>query len=146
MPEDGSANAAVKFLTTASCQAYLDATKNGIEIQGDTKKTIIFVDMQAEPSSINDVIQNCIDKDVTRCIRAIGADDDWSNSALFKLARGKQSTRRVVDGVRQGKTEQGVSGVVFVTPNYLQLTNCSIITLIFVLATSTMPSTSSGTS
>jgi hypothetical protein len=119
MPETGSEHALVKFLTPDACQAYLDATENGIEIQGDTKKTVIFVDRQPEPSSINDVIQNCIDSDASRCIRASGADEDWSNHMLFRLARGKQQPPRDVDCIKQGKTGHGVSGAVFVTPKYL---------------------------
>jgi hypothetical protein len=109
MPEPGSENALVKFLTPEACQTYLDATENGIEVQGAEKKTIIFVDKQPGPNSINYVIQNCIDGDASRCVRATGADDDWSDSALFKLARGKQSIPRDVDSIKQGKTARGVS-------------------------------------
>lgn len=109
MPESGSEHALVKFLTPEACQAYLDATENGIEIRGAEKKTIIFVDKQPGPNPINDVIQNCIDSDASRCVRATGADDDWSDSALFKLARGKQSIPRDVDRIKQGKTARGVS-------------------------------------
>jgi hypothetical protein len=119
MPESGSNIAVVKFMTPEACQAYLDATENGIEIQGDTKKTVIFVDKQPEPNSINDVIQNSIDRNASRCIRASGADQDWSNHMLFTLARGKQQPPRVVDCIKQGKTERGVSGAVLVIPKYL---------------------------
>ncbi|KAH6625614.1 hypothetical protein C7974DRAFT_414115 [Boeremia exigua] len=107
MPEPGSENAVVKFLTPEGCQAYLNATQNGIEIQGGMKKTVVFVNQQPEPNSINDVIQNCIDGNVTRCIRATGADDDWSNGMLFNLARGKQKIPRDVEHVKQGKTARG---------------------------------------
>lgn len=109
MPEPGSDHALVKFLTPKACQTYLDATENGIEVQGGTKKTIIFVDKQSGPNSINDVIQNCIDGDASRCVRATGADDDWSDGALLKLARGKQQAKRDVDRIKQGKTPRGVS-------------------------------------
>ncbi|KAF9691715.1 hypothetical protein EKO04_010499 [Ascochyta lentis] len=107
MPEAGSEHALVKFLTPKACQSYLDATENGIEVHGDTKKTIVFVDKQPEPNSVNDVIQNCIDGDASRCIRATGADDDWSDEALFILARGKQQIKRDVDRIKQGKTARG---------------------------------------
>lgn len=109
IPEAGSENSVVKFLTPEACQAYLDATENGIEVQGGTKKTIVFVHKQPGPNSINDVIQNCIDGDASRCIRATGADDDWSDRALLKLARGKQQIQRDVDRIKQGKTAHGVS-------------------------------------
>lgn len=109
LPEAGSDHALVKFLTPEACQAYLDATVNGIELEGDTKKTVIFVDKQPGPNSINDVIQNCIDGDASRCVRATGADDDWSDGALFLLAKGKQQIPRDVDRIRQSKTARGVS-------------------------------------
>lgn len=108
MPEPGSEHSLVKFLTPEACQAYLNATKNGIEIQGDTTKFIIFVDKQPGPNSINDVIQNCIDGDASRCVRATGADDDWSDAALLKLARGKEKSKREVDRIVQGKTTRKV--------------------------------------
>ncbi|KZM23544.1 uncharacterized protein EKO05_0011247 [Ascochyta rabiei] len=107
MPETGSEHALIKFLTPKACQNYLDATENGIEVYGGTKKTIVFVDKQPGPSSINDVIQNCIDGDASRCVRATGADNDWSDVALFNLARGKQQVKRDVDRIKQGKTARG---------------------------------------
>jgi hypothetical protein len=112
MPEAGSEHALVKFLTAEACQTYLDATENGIEIQGDTKKTFVFVDKKPGPNSINDVIENCIKNDASRCIRATGADDDWSDGALLKLARGKQQIKRDVDRVKQGKNAAGVSDLI----------------------------------
>lgn len=110
MPEPGSEHALVKFLTPEACQAYLDTTENGIVIQGDSKKTVIFVEKRLEPDSINDVIDNCIKGDVSRCVRAIDADDDWSDGALLQLARGKQRIKRDVDRIKQGKSARGVSG------------------------------------
>src|SRR5690242_17796114 len=109
MPATGSEHAVVTFLTPEACQTYLDATENGIEVQGGPKSTVVFVDKQPAPNSINDVIQNCIDGDASRCIRATGADDDWSDGALFMLARGKQQIPRDVDRIKQGKTARGVS-------------------------------------
>lgn len=109
MPEVGSETAVVKFLTPEACQTYLDATENGIEIKIGEKKTIVFVDRQPEPSSINDVIEACTKGNASRCVRATGADDDWSNAALIKLAHGKQQIRRDVDCIKQGKTASGVS-------------------------------------
>ncbi|KAF2996068.1 hypothetical protein E8E13_003965 [Curvularia kusanoi] len=107
MPESGSEQAQVKFLTPEACQTYLDSTQNGIELHGDTKKTFVFVDKHSEPNSINDVIQNCIDGNASRCVRAVGADDDWSDEALVKLAGGRQQIPRDIDCVRQGKTARG---------------------------------------
>lgn len=108
MPEAGSDFALVRFLTPEACQKYYEATENGIEVAGD-KKGVVFVERTAGPNSINDVIRNCIEGDATRCVRAVGVDEDWSDMALMKLARGKGQTKREVDRIKRGKTPKGVS-------------------------------------
>ncbi|KAL1796690.1 hypothetical protein ACET3X_005230 [Alternaria dauci] len=106
LPESGSSNALVKFLTPESCEKYHKATANGIEVVGDTKKTIVFVEKAEGPNSINDVIRNCIEGEASRCVRAIGADED-SDVALMKLARGKSVNKRDVDRIKIGKSARG---------------------------------------
>lgn len=108
MPVAGSEYAHVKFLTPKACQAYLDTTKNGIEIQRSKKKVFVSVDCQSESRSTNDVIDSCMKQDASRCIRVIGADEGWSNGALLKLACGEQKIR-TIDRITQGKTACGVS-------------------------------------
>ena len=107
MPESGSSHAVVKFLTPAACDKYHKETANGIEVVGDMKKVVIHVEKTDGPSSINDVIQNCIENGITRCVRAIGtveADD----RTLMKLARGSsQVNKREVDGIKRGKNAKG---------------------------------------
>ncbi|CAG5178537.1 uncharacterized protein ALTATR162_LOCUS8750 [Alternaria atra] len=106
VPESGSSNALVKFLTPEACEKYHKATANGIEVVGDIKKTVVFVEKAEGPNSINDVIRNCIDGDASRCVRAIGADK-YSDMALMKLARGKSVNKRDVDRIKSGKTARG---------------------------------------
>ncbi|KAI5380798.1 hypothetical protein J4E82_000756 [Alternaria postmessia] len=112
LPEPGSSNALVKFLTPEACEKYHKATANGIEIVGDIKKAVVFVEKAEGPNSINDVIRNCIDGDASRCVRAIGADED-SDAVLMKLARGKGVNKRDVDRIKSGKTARGHSYVEF---------------------------------
>ncbi|KAF2864744.1 hypothetical protein BDV95DRAFT_632715 [Massariosphaeria phaeospora] len=111
LPEPGSDYALVKFLTAEGCQKYFDATENGIELAPDKapggKKTVVFVEQQPGPNSINDVLRNCIEGDATRCVRAYDADEDWSDMALLKLARGKSQIKREVDRIKRGKTGRG---------------------------------------
>ncbi|KAH4893303.1 hypothetical protein HBI49_127190 [Parastagonospora nodorum] len=106
LPVPGSDFAVVRFLTPEACDKYFKATENGIEVQGD-KKTLIFVEKQAGPTSINDTIRNCTEGDASRCIRALDADEDWSDMQLMKLARGKSSIKREVDRIKQGITARG---------------------------------------
>ncbi|KAH7408639.1 hypothetical protein DE146DRAFT_752764 [Phaeosphaeria sp. MPI-PUGE-AT-0046c] len=106
LPAAGSDFAVVRFLTPEACDKYFNATENGIEIAGD-KKAVIFVEKQAGPSSINDVMRNCTEGDASRCVRALDAEEDWSDHLLMKLARGKGQTKREVDCIKQGKTARG---------------------------------------
>ena len=109
MPGPGSSNALVKFLTADACEKYHKATANGIEVAGDMKKAVVFVELAEGPNSSNDVIQNCIEAGVTRCVRAIG-EHDYTDIMLLKLARGKgQANRRDVDRIKHGKTSRDVS-------------------------------------
>jgi hypothetical protein len=108
MPAPGADYAVVRFLTPEACDKYFAATENGIEVQRD-KKAVIFVEKQPGPSSINDVMQNCIDGDASRCVRALDAEEGWSDLQLMKLARGSGASKREVDRIKQGKTARGVS-------------------------------------
>jgi hypothetical protein len=108
MPEPGLSNALVKFLTPAACEKYLKDAANGIEVAGDISNAVVFVDKGAGPNSINDVIQNCIDGDASRCVRAIGAEEE-NSMVLMKLARGRSQIKREVDTIKRGKTARGVS-------------------------------------
>ena len=124
MQETGSDFALVKFLTNETCQKYFTATKNGIEVDAD-KKIVVFVERTAGPNSTNDVIRNCIEGDASRCVRAVGADDDWSDMMLMRLARGKGQTKREVDRIKRGKTARGVSDPIVTTrfQNYINAAN-----------------------
>lgn len=104
-PDPEKSYALVKFLTPEGCQRYFDATGNGIEKPGPTKQ-IFFVERQPGPNSVNDVLQNCIDSGVTRCVRANYAETDWDMDALQRLARG--NTKREIDIIKQGKNAKGV--------------------------------------
>lgn len=108
LPEPGKESAMVKFLTPEGCQRYFDATENGIEIPGDKTKSLIFVERNSAPNSINDVLRNCTEGDATRCVRALDADDDWSDMVLLKLARGQGKVKREIDRIKRGRTNKGV--------------------------------------
>lgn len=109
MPSPGSDFAVVRFLTPEGCEKFFKATENGIEIQGDLEKAVVFVEKQPGPTSINDVMQNCIEGDASRCVRAMDAEEDWQDMALMHIARGKGAAKREVDTIKRGKTASGVS-------------------------------------
>jgi hypothetical protein len=110
MPKPGTDFAVVRFLTPEGCDKYLSATENGIVLEGNTK-TVIIVDKQPGPTSINDLMRNCTDNDVSRCVRALDVEPDWSDLMLMKLARGKGASKREVDCIKQGQNARGVSSL-----------------------------------
>jgi hypothetical protein len=110
MPPPGGGNALVKFLTAAGCSKFFDATENGIEVVvPDGNKTVVFVEKQPGPNSVNDVIRNCAEGDATRCVRAYDAEEDWGDVALLRLAKGLGKDKREVDCINRGKNSRGVS-------------------------------------
>jgi hypothetical protein len=54
-------------------------------------------------------MRNCTEGDASRCVRALDAEEDWSDMVLMKLARGKGANKREVDRIKQGKNARGVS-------------------------------------
>jgi len=113
MSEAGSSNAVVKFLTSAACEKYHEATANGIEVVGQMKTVVVDVEKTDGPNSINDVIRNCIDQGITRCVRAIGAIE-LDDMTLMKLARGNSKTnKREVDRIKRGMNARGHSYIEF---------------------------------
>lgn len=95
-------------MTPEACDTYFKVTENGIEVPGE-KKTLVFVEKQPGPSSINDLMRNCIDSGASRCVRATDAEEDWSDVLLNKIARGNGLVKRELDYVKRGKTAQAVS-------------------------------------
>lgn len=111
LPSPGSGFAVVRFLTPEACDKYFNATENGIEL-GGINKTVIFVEKQPGPTSINDVVRNCTEGDASRCVRALDAEEDWPDRMLMKLARGTGQIKREIDTIKQGKTALGVSSTI----------------------------------
>jgi hypothetical protein len=99
----------IKFMTPEGCDKYFSATENGIEIPGDKTKKVYFVERQPGPNSVNDLLQNSADGDVTRCVRATDADLDWSDMLLLRIARGRDKVKRDIDRIIRKRNAQDVS-------------------------------------
>jgi hypothetical protein len=99
----------IKFMTPEGCDKYFSATENGIEIPGDKTKKVYFVERQPGPNSVNDLLQNSADGDVTRCVRATDADKDWSDMLLLRIARGRDKVKRDIDRIIRKHNAQDVS-------------------------------------
>ncbi|GME64236.1 hypothetical protein GTA08_BOTSDO00554 [Neofusicoccum parvum] len=93
----GTSFAWVLFMRGEDCEKYFSDTANGIDYPGDSN-CIIWVEM-GEPVSVNEMLRGLYDAGNTRCVRAVGADEDWGQTALIKLATAKgRKLERIVNG------------------------------------------------
>ena len=106
--EPRNTTALIRFMNGDSCQRFIAATANGIKMPRQDR--IIFVDRDPSPNSSNDLLRGLIDMGATRCIRAVGADEDWPENSLLSVARGRGKAR-AVDRIVQGKDRNGVCEV-----------------------------------
>ncbi|PVI04599.1 hypothetical protein DM02DRAFT_168034 [Periconia macrospinosa] len=101
LDRDGSGCGVVRFLTPEACEAYFDATANGIKLPGDSG-SLVFVEQKPGVNSTNDTLNNAATNNITRCVRALDADKDWNAYALMGLARGPDKRKREVDVILSG--------------------------------------------
>ncbi|KAJ9639386.1 hypothetical protein H2199_006419 [Coniosporium tulheliwenetii] len=93
----GSTSAWVFFMRAADAAKYLDETSNGIEVPGDDR--IVWVESSKDPDPAHDMLRGHYDAGVTRCVRAIGVDEEWGMGGLTKLAAGDgRKVERVING------------------------------------------------
>jgi hypothetical protein len=101
----GKSEAEVLFVKPADCKKYFDATLNGIQYPGQSERHITVEACPAESAREN--VKEIVDKAMTRCVRVMDIDPDWTKVALNKIAAG--GGKRAVDSVVCGKSLQGVS-------------------------------------
>ncbi|KAF2497555.1 hypothetical protein BU16DRAFT_317509 [Lophium mytilinum] len=102
-----SSTAWVKFMTMEGYNKYFADTANGIEVAGSTR--LILAEPDEGPNSTNDLLSSMVESGVTRCVRALDAEEDWSMPTLTRIARGKD---RKLDKIKIGK-EKGRNFVEF---------------------------------
>ena len=97
----GSSSASVVFQHAEDCVKYYDATSNGLVYKGpDGKEEVCFVELAKDVDVVGGLLRGYIEKGFTRCVRAIGVDEDWGMPALLKMAGRKGRTvEHVIDGV-----------------------------------------------
>ncbi|KAF2201144.1 hypothetical protein GQ43DRAFT_46914 [Delitschia confertaspora ATCC 74209] len=119
--QPGQSTAMVKFATPEGCDNYYKATENGIQIPGGT--TFVFVKRQPSLNSVNDLLKVVISQKVTRCVRALDAEEGWNEDVLLKLARGPGEKKRDVDKIVRDKTPEGRLYIEFRFGNVYQALN-----------------------
>lgn len=105
--------AEVTFLDAADAEKFFDATPNGILFRKDTSGSryaeVKWVD---EVTPISSLVKQYLENGATRCVRAIGVDEDWSVEGLKALAGGKSNRSglpmRRVESVETGVNDRNV--------------------------------------
>jgi hypothetical protein len=100
------------------CKKYLDATGNGIDLPND-KGRIIWVEVMEDAEPVGELLKGYYDAGVTRCVRAIGIDEDWGEGGLTRLSAAK---KRKVERVINGMSEGGVSTISSTAKTWRKLT------------------------
>ena len=105
----GATSASVVFQHAEHCLKYYDATSNGLVYkEADGKEQVCFVELGKDVDVVGGLMRGYIEKGITRCVRAVGVDEDWGMPALFKMAGRKgRKVEHIVDGVNAA----GVSGL-----------------------------------
>jgi len=111
----GNSWAEVLFLHPNDCKKYFDATPNGVQYPSQTDR---FVTIELCPAeSAHEMVKDIVSKQMTRCIRVIDYDAEWSKIALARIAAGAEKTTRAVDCVVTGKNGAGVSSISLMFPH-----------------------------
>lgn len=104
-----SSYAIVVFQDAVHCQRYYDASSNGIVYkETDGKEEFCFVERGKDPDPVSGLLHEWIEKKMTRCVRAIGVDEDWGMPALKKMAGRKG---RKVEHIIDSANDAGVSDI-----------------------------------
>jgi hypothetical protein len=85
----------VRFTSGDACDTYCAKYPNGLKFKYKGRSYTIFVEKCKDVDVISGMLQGYIDCGASRCVRAIGADEDWGMGALKKLAEGKSRKRKV---------------------------------------------------
>ena len=106
MRSDSSAT--VRFMDAKDCQNYYDDTSNGVVYGKDAqgRELVCFVELGKDVDVIGGLLRGWIDTGVTRCVKAVGVEEEFGIEALRKM--GERKGRRV-ESLEDGKTPGGVS-------------------------------------
>ena len=84
---------------------YYHDTSNGLVYEKDAKghELVLFVELSKDVDVVGGLLQGWIASGVTRCVRAVGVDADWSMDTLVKIAERKnRKVEKIVDGQNAG--------------------------------------------
>ncbi|KAL8802050.1 MAG: hypothetical protein Q9182_004063 [Xanthomendoza sp. 2 TL-2023] len=97
-------SAYVTFLRGQDAEKYYEATGNGLLYKKDDVEHVIMTEMTREVNPVSGILREYIEKEFTRCVRAIGVDKDWTMKALQETAARKgRRVEKIVDGLNASK-------------------------------------------
>ena len=84
---------------------YYDATANGLLFKTkDGVEHVIMTQLGKDVDPVSGVLREWTEKEFTRCVRAVGVDEDWTMEALYETARKKgRKVEKIVDGTNVNK-------------------------------------------
>ncbi|KAL9036275.1 MAG: hypothetical protein Q9214_006210, partial [Letrouitia sp. 1 TL-2023] len=101
--------AEVVFLHAEDCMKYYDSTANGLLYKpprGVNKDNYypIMTELGKDVNVVSGVLREWIEKEVTRCVRAVGVDKDWSMAWIQETAARKgRKVEKIIDGENVNK-------------------------------------------
>ncbi|KAL8678508.1 MAG: hypothetical protein Q9186_005144 [Xanthomendoza sp. 1 TL-2023] len=97
-------SAYVTFLRDEDAAKYYEATGNGLLYKKDDVEHVIMTEMTQEVNPVSGILREYIEKEFTRCVRAIGVEEDWTMRALHETAARKgRRVEKIVDGLNASK-------------------------------------------
>ena len=84
-------SAEVLFVDAQHCAQFCSDHENGLDYGKDEKIDYVLVDMNSEVDVVSGKLQEMIDNGVTRCVRVIGVDHEWTKERLWDLAEKRNS-------------------------------------------------------
>lgn len=97
-------SAFVTFLRGEDAAKYYEATGNGLDYKKDGVEHVIVTEMTSEVNPVGGILREYIEKEFTRCVRAIGVGAEWTAMALHELAARKgRKVEKIVDGLNASK-------------------------------------------
>ncbi|KAI4258386.1 MAG: hypothetical protein LQ352_001235 [Teloschistes flavicans] len=99
----GSSTAYVTFLRAEDAAKFYETSANGLVYKPDVPnitKHVIMTAMSKHLNPVSGILREYIEKEFTRCVRAIGVDKEWTMSYMYETAARKgRRVEKIVDGV-----------------------------------------------
>lgn len=103
----GTSTAFVTFLRAEDAEKFYETTGNGLVYKSDApdgREHVIMTEMSKEVNPVSGVLREYIEKEFTRCVRAIGVDKEWTVKYLYETATRKgRKIEKIVDGANVNK-------------------------------------------